>query len=405
MAFAGGYSGRIDPLVLPRPVSYRDFIVATVAVGLDTVLFTSLMEVAANRGWTAFDASSAVVVLLNLVPLPVLALRRHAPVAVSLVLCAYAAVLTLSMGSRPLLSLLVALYTAAALRPLRRSWWCLVATLGAHSFTVLYESTAASSNWATIIAVAVVFTMLDLTAWFFGRWAALTSRRAQELVETREARAAEAVKAERLRIARELHDIVAHAVTLMVLQASGAKRQLTRDPVLAETALDSVETLGRQAIGELRRLLEVLRTVAETDEDISRAEITAKLANLPVLVEHAATSGVSVDLSMPDLTVPFDPSVEMAAYRVVQEALTNVTRHAGPGSHADVVLCQRGGVLIIDVDNDVAGTVPSVTQELSSGYGLAGLRERVKLMGGDITVGPGSDRRYHLHATLPTVAP
>lgn len=385
-----------------RAISYRDLAVAAVAVGLDTILFTSLMETAANKGWSAFDASSTVVVLLNLAALPLLALRRHAPVAVSLGLSAYAATLTLAVGSRPLLSLLVALYTAAALRPLRRCGWCLAATLGAHSFDVFYEGSAASSNWAAIIAVAGIFAMLDLTAWFFGRWSAATSRRARELVETRAAMAAEAVTAERLRIARELHDIVAHAVTVMVLQASGARRQLTRNPAFAETALQSVEVVGKQAIGELRRLLEVLRSVA--DDDTPGTGTPETLANLEMLVRQTEATGVSVNLSTQGL-VPLDPSIEMAAYRVVQEALTNVTRHAGPGSHADVVLSQREQILAIEVDNDHSGSVPYVATQLSSGYGLVGLRERVKLMGGELSVGPRDDGGYRVHAILPTAVP
>lgn len=384
-------------------ISYRDFTVATVAVGLDTALFTSLMVTAANKGWTALDASSTVVVLLNFAALPLLALRRHAPVVVSLALSAYAATLTFAVGSRPLLSLLVALYTAAALRPLQQCGWCLAATLGAHSVTVFYERSAASSNWATVIAVASIFTMLDLTAWFFGRWAAATSRRARELVETRETMAAEAVTAERLRIARELHDIVAHAVTVMVLQASGARRQLTRNPALAEAALQSVEVVGKQAMGELRRLLEVLRSV--TDEDAPGGGTPETLENLETLVRQIEAAGVSVNLSMRGLPPSLDPSIEMAAYRVVQEALTNVTRHAGPGSHADVALVQHDATLAIDVDNDHAGSVPSVTTELSSGYGLVGLRERVKLMGGELSVGPRDDGGYRVHATLPTAIP
>lgn len=252
--------------------------------------------------------------------------------------------------------------------------------------------------------MAAVFTMLDLTAWFFGRWAAATNRRARELVETREAMAAEAVTAERLRIARELHDIVAHAVTVMVLQASGARRQLIRDPVIADAALQSVEVMGKQAMGELRRLLEVLRSVATTDDDVPRAQTPARLANLDVLAKQAEAAGISVNVSLQDVVVPLDPSIEVAAYRVVQEALTNVTRHAGPGSHAEVVLLQCEGTLTIDVDNDHAGTVPSVTSTLSSGYGLVGLRERVKLMGGDISAGPREGGGYHVHATLPTVS-
>jgi signal transduction histidine kinase len=386
--------------VRPPAISSRDFTVASVAVGLDTVLFTPLMEPVINRGWSAFDASSIVVVLLNLAILPFLALRQHAPVVVSLGLCAFAAVLTLTVGSRPLLSLFVALYTAAALRPLQQCGWCLAATLGAHSFIAFYGSSAALGSWASVAGVAAVFAMVDLAVWFFGRSAAATSRRARELVETRETMAAEAVASERLRIARELHDIVAHAVTVMVLQASGARRQLDRNPALAEAALESVEVVGKQAMGELRRLLEVLRSV--TDDEASLTGTPETLKNLEMLVRQTEATGVSVNLSMRGLSAPLDPSVEMAAYRVVQEALTNVTRHAGPGSHADVVLFQHEATLAIDVDNDHAGSVPSITTDLSSGFGLVGLRERVKLMGGELSVGPHDGGGYRVHAVLPT---
>lgn len=343
------------------------------------------------------------VVLLNLAILPLLVLRRHAPVAVSLGLCAFAAALTLSVGSRPLLSLFIALYTAAALRPIQQCAYCLAATLGTHWLIALYDSPATLSSWASVIGVAAVFSMLDLTVWFFGRSAAVTSRRARELVETREAMAAEAVASERLRIARELHDIVAHAVTIMVLQASGARRQLARNPALAEAALQSVEAIGKQAMGELRRLLEVLRSVADEDPGTG---IPETLRNLETLVRQTEAAGVSVTLSTRGLAGQLDPSVELAAYRVVQEALTNVTRHAGPGAHADVVLFKNEESLAIDVDNDHGGSVPSVTTELSSGYGLVGLRERVKLMGGELSVGPSDDGGYRVHAVLPTaVAP
>jgi signal transduction histidine kinase len=214
--------------------------------------------------------------------------------------------------------------------------------------------------------------------------------------------AEEAVSAERLRIARELHDIVAHAVTVMVLQVAGARRQLPRDPALAEAALQSVEAVGKQAMAELRRLLEVLRTVAATGDDLD-AEATANLANLEVLVKQAETAGVTVKLSTRGMAGQLDPSVELTAYRIVQEALTNVTRHAGPGAHADVILSRRDDSIAIDVENDQAGTVPAVTSQLTSGYGLVGLRERVKLMGGEISTGARDEGGYRVHATLPAV--
>lgn len=387
--------------MLPSAVSRRDVTIATVAVGLDAVLFTSVMEIAANEGWSAFDVPTGLEVLFTLAAIPILAFRIRAPVTVSLSLSAYAAFLTLALGSRPLFGLLVALYTAAALRPIRLSGWCLAATLGAHSITVSYEISSAST-WIGAAGLATFFALFDLTAWFSGRWAAATNRRARELVETREALAAEAVTAERLRIARELHDIVAHAVTVMVLQASGARRQLTRDPALAEAALESVEVLGKQAMGELRRLLEVLRAVGDTN-DPEEPGPTVTLADLDRLVKQAEAAGITVDLLAPSRTDALHPSVELTAYRIVQEALTNVTRHAGPGSHADVTVSRDGDRIAIDINNDQAGTVPSETPELTSGYGLLGLQERVKLMGGEISTGTRVGGGYRVHATLPAV--
>jgi signal transduction histidine kinase len=245
--------------------------------------------------------------------------------------------------------------------------------------------------------------LFDLAAWFLGRWAAESSRRRRELVATREAMAAEAVNAERLRIARELHDIVAHAVTVMVLQTSGARRHLGRDPALADAALSAVESIGKQAMAELRRLLQVLRTVGGTDEDALENGMVTGLKDLDALIMQTTAAGVTVGLSASGIDGRLHSSVELSVYRVVQEALTNVVRHAGPGAHADVVLACADGQVTVEVTNDDSGSVNRVAQGLTSGYGLAGLHERVKLMGGEILTGPLNGGGYRVHATLPAV--
>lgn len=385
-------------------VTTRDLKIAVGAVVLDTLLFTSVE----SGGWSTFGPPSMTVVLLNLAMLPVLCLRRRAPILVSLGLCGYAAVLTLAVGSRPLASLLVALFTAAALRPARLSGWCLAATLGTHALNAAYQAslpTAARDSQVTFVVVGIALTLFDLAAWFLGRWAAESSRRTRELVKTSEAMTAEAVAAERLRIARELHDIVAHAVTIMVLQASGARRQLGRDPELVAAALASVESVGKQAMAELRRLLEVLRTVGSTDEDALETDMIAGLKDLDVLLSQTTAAGVSVDLSASGIEGRLPSSVELCVYRVVQEALTNVVRHAGPGAHADVVLAVADGTVTVEVSNDHAGSVSNVTRDLTSGYGLAGLHERIKLMGGKISTGPLDDGGYRVGVTLPAAIP
>jgi signal transduction histidine kinase len=385
-------------------VSGRDVKIALGAVALDTLLFTGVPY----AGWSALGPPSVTVVVLNLAMVPVLFLRRRAPVLICLILCGYAAALTLTVGSRPLASLLVALFTAAALRPARYSGWCLAAILGTHAVNLSYQASLATREgnpWTTVLVVGIALVVFDLAAWFLGRWAAESRRRARELVRTSEARAAKAVADERLRIARELHDIVAHAVTVMVLQTSGARRVLVKDPASAETALASVEEVGKQAMAELRRLLQVLRTVGSTDEEALEAGMIAGLKDLDPLVEQTRAAGVTVDLSTSGLEGRLHSSVELSVYRVVQEALTNVVRHAGPGTHVRVRVARADDTVTVEVADDGSGTVNSVAQELTSGYGLAGLHERIKLMGGEISTGPLDDGGYSVRATLPAVSP
>lgn len=383
-------------------VSGQDVKIAVGAVAVDTLLFTGMP----TAGWSVLGPPSVTVVVLNAAMVPVLLLRRRAPVLVCLILCGYAATLTLTVGSRPLASLLVALFTAAALRADRYSGWCLAAVLGTHAVNLSFQASLDGSRWTTVAVVGIALLVFDLAAWFLGRWAAESRRRAHELVRTTEEKAAHAVEDERLRIARELHDIVAHAVTVMVLQTSGARRLLVKDPASAETALASVEEVGKQAMAELRRLLQVLRTVGSTDEDALDAGMIAGLKDLEPLVEQTRAAGVAVDLSASDgLERRLHSSVELSVYRVVQEALTNVVRHAGPGTHARVAVSCTDDTVTVEVDDDGSGTVSTAAQELTSGYGLAGLHERVKLMGGEISTGPLEDGGYRVRVTLPAVPP
>jgi signal transduction histidine kinase len=385
-------------------VTGRDLKIAVGAVALDTLLFTG----EPTGGWSTFGPPSMTVVLLNLAMIPALLLRRRYPVPICLVLCGYAAILTLTVGSRPLAALLVALFTAAALRPAKYSGWCLAAILATHAINVYYQAThpaAAGNPWTTALVLGIALLVFDLGAWFLGRWAAESRRRADERVKTGEEKATKAVAAERLRIARELHDIVAHSVTVMVLQTSGARRQLVRDPGAADAALASVEAVGKQAMAEMRRLLHVLRTVGTTDEDALESGMIAGLKDLDVLVEQSTAAGVTVDLSTTGLEDGLHSSVELSVYRVVQEALTNVVRHAGPGAHVNVVLTHADDTVTVEVANDGSGTVSSVAQGLTSGYGLAGLQERIKLMGGEISTGPREDGGYRVYVTLPAVPP
>ena len=190
-------------------------------------------------------------------------------------------------------------------------------------------------------AVASIYLLADVATWGAGRWgaSARARRTARRLEEQQTTLAAAAVDAERLRISHELHDIVAHAVTVMLLQAGGARAVLRGVDDQSATApaleaLDAVDVTGRQAVAELRRLLTVLRAEGAESE---RAGVgpAIGLAELDVLVERVRDTGVAVVVRTVGVRRPLDPSVDLSAYRVIQEALTNINKYAGPGGCAE----------------------------------------------------------------------
>jgi signal transduction histidine kinase len=273
--------------------------------------------------------------------------------------------------------------------------------LAAHGLAVAYEVTPLEPGQRALDAVLVsaVYVLLDGAAWLAGQWSNTVRRRTRQMEASRVA----AIAAERLRIARELHDIVAHAVTVMVLQAAGASKIMASDPSRARQAMLQVEAVGGQAVEELRRLLHVLRVVGETEPaDGSRLP---SLAGLPALAARIELTGISVRLDERGSALPVDRSIELTAYRVVQEALTNVVRHVGAGAVATVGIQWRPGELVVEVIDDGTGISQRGTDGLSTGLGLIGLRERIVLMGGEIETGPTKTGGYRVKAVLPAKAP
>lgn len=381
----------------------RDMAAAAFVVVLDTVLFTQLTEAESRGGWIGRDVPALVIVLAALAALPPLALRRRWPLVACLLVAAHAALVTLAIGSRPLAGPLLALFTAAAWESAGRAALAVAAVLSAHSMAVAYEAATVAGTAFAVAAVASVFLLLDLSAYAFGRRSSSGRERTRMLEESRAALAAEAVAKERLRIARELHDIVAHAVTIMVLQAAGAGRVVDRDPAQAAASMRSVQETGTQAIAELRRLLTVLRSVDDArDEEPGEAPCLAGIAKLASQVE---ATGVRVTVDVAGPVGELDPSVELAAYRIVQESLTNASRHAGPGSDVEVRLAWSPETLAIDVTDNGTGVRASEVPAMSIGYGFAGLAERIKLVGGQFAAGPRSPAGgYHVRAVLPSRA-
>ena len=198
---------------------------------------------------------------------------------------------------------------------------------------------------------------------------------------------------ERARIAREMHDVVAHNVSLMVIQAGAARRQLANDPAKADEALAVVEATGRAAMQEMRRMLGVLRA----EEDGPTLAPQPGLAAIRSLAEAAPDLPVAVSVSGDMGDVP--SGVEVNAYRIVQEALTNVRRHAGTVHKVDVSVVRDNGSLTIEVDDDGRGAAAEVSS--GEGFGIVGMRERVATVGGKLTTGPRVGGGWRVRAVFP----
>jgi signal transduction histidine kinase len=236
--------------------------------------------------------------------------------------------------------------------------------------------------------------------WVAGRAMRIHRRRSATLISAvarEQQRAATAAQEERTRIARELHDIVAHAVSVMVIQAGAASEVLGTDPAGAVQALDSVRSTGRQALDELRRLLGVLRA---GQEDIGIAPQPG-LDRLPALVTQVSGPGLAVGLQQSGVRPQMPASLELAVYRIVQEALTNTVKHAG-ATRADICIGYDLHSVEIRVLDDGCGP----TSEASSGgHGLGGIRERVAMFGGSLSSGPRPGGGFQVLARLPLTSP
>jgi signal transduction histidine kinase len=333
-----------------------------------------------------------------------LAWRRRAPLACGL-LCAGALTVKTALGVRlDGLAMLVAILVAAY-------------SVGRHLWPRLAAATTAAMvvlTWLSLFGLDPVDQTLSnypfIALWIGGPAVAgaalrVQVRRAERLADEaaraelrREEHAREAIRSERLRIARELHDTVAHAVSVMVLQ-QGAVRSRLPDGFASEvSALLRAEEAGRQAVVELRRLLGVLRTDGEAP-----VEPQPTLTQLDRLVEQARRDGLLVDVQIVGTPRRLEPAVEVSAYRIAQEALTNVRRHAR-ARHVDVRLTYEPGCLRLHVSDDGTGRATDASlphDGRQPGYGLVGMRERVEVYGGRLSVSSPSTGGFTVEAELP----
>jgi signal transduction histidine kinase len=208
----------------------------------------------------------------------------------------------------------------------------------------------------------------------------------------REQRAREAVADERTRIARELHDVVAHAISVIVLQAKGGRRMLAIEPDQTRQALDTIVDSGEQALTEMRRLLGMLR---RSDDELAMAPLPS-LRQLDLLAEQVSSAGLPVELLVEGEPVALAPAVDLSAYRIVQEALTNALKHAGP-ARARVVVRYGARELELEISDDGRGTATAN----GGGHGLAGMRERAGLFGGQLEGVDRPEGGFVVRARLP----
>jgi signal transduction histidine kinase len=331
--------------------------------------------------------------------------RRRAPVAV---LCAVMVMVGVQAmffspsvpnpGEQPtlesFLALLLGFYSVAAYAEMRRAILG-AAIVGAAILAIDIPRLIAGTNPGDIIPAWLFYT----TVWFIGRTirrGRLQAARLQDLAAQleleREEKARTAVLEERSRISRELHDIIAHSVSVMVVQAQAAERLLEGEQRESRKALGSIETTGRQALAEMRRLLGTLR---RTDAELALAP-QPSLKHLDALVEQAREAGLPVELRVEGDAGSLPPGVDLTAYRIVQEALTNVRKHAG-GAHASVVVRRRDDGIELEITDDGPGS----DKNDGTGQGLIGMRERVALYGGVFESGKREDGGYLVRARLP----
>lgn len=390
------YRGRMTPTPGGRTYAAGMRLHPLAADGLIAAALTTVAVLlgteAVAQGWPALDPLAWT--LVGLLTLP-LVLRTRAPVTVCLAVHAcWAVYVTLDywpvVGS---FGPMLAVYTVASLRPTRTAAACAALLAAVWIYAGLRSDSGAM---ASVVGQAVGF---PLVLWRFGYVARRTGELTLRLRAEQADRARREVAEERVRIARELHDVVAHHIAVINVQAGLARFVFHTDARTAREALDTIEGASGEALAELRRMLGLLRADGVQGADGAPAP---GLGQLDEMVTRVRTGGVGVELRVTGTPRPLPPGVQLCVYRVVQEALTNVLKHA-PGADAAVELAYRAGEVTVSVTDDgpAEGPIPDTPAE-RGGHGLIGMRERAKLYGGTIAVGPRGEGGFGVRLTLPT---
>jgi len=294
---------------------------------------------------------------------------------------------------------IIGLYTVASMRPLRTAIGAAVlsATTVGVAFIVEPHLSPTAADWLTVVAFIGGTTFVGDSVRRRRAYAAALESRTNELEAARLELAQRAVTEERLRMARELHDVVAHTMTAIVVQSAVAQRSLGVNPAQAGSALANIETMSRDGLNELRSILNVLRS--DEDEGAELAPV-ARLADLDGLVERLRGGGMDLAIRREGDLDGLSPLVELAAYRIVQESLTNALRYAND-ARVQVTIRGHGAKLWIEVRDDGSSAAARASSLTGSGKGLAGMAERATLLGGTFEAGRMPGGGFRVAATLP----
>jgi|WetSurMetagenome_2_1015567.scaffolds.fasta_scaffold04299_4 signal transduction histidine kinase len=380
-----------------------DSVVALVLTGLAS------LNLWLNWNYFSPDVHPALAVVLVILGVMPLAFRRKFPISV-LIFASFIRIIKIILEIPEGFSdnaLFLALLSAAAFGGRWRNWACgtsFLVIIGSITYTVFFASVSILEGKQILLGVYTVLWNILLfgAAWWFG--SVLKSRREKtleleektiQLGREREENARRAVLDERLRIARELHDVLAHHISLMGIQAGAARRTMNQQPVKAQESLSLIEQSSRQAVDELHRLLGFLRQEHDTDE----LRPQPSLKQLDELVTQMRQAGLPVDVSIEGNERLLNPAVDLSAYRIVEEALTNTLKHAGK-AQATVILHFTQDALELEILDDGKNNASPDTRE-NKGKGLIGMRERVILLGGEFKAGKTPRVGFSVRARLP----
>ncbi len=371
----------------------QDYVDVVMAIALAAVALAT-----AGRNQVHVDAVSVLLLILQTLPV---AARRRNPMRV-LYVTGFAIILYSLLGYAPSngqFGVFLAFYTVAANEPRRRATVAAAITAGGILISLASYAAFDAAGWtASLTGTYLSFGL----AWLIGdnlrvrrAYTRQLEERAVQLELEREEKAAQAVTEERARIARELHDVVAHYVSVMVVQAAGARRIADKDPAAARTALEAVESAGRTALAEMRRMLAVLR------EDDPGMGPQPGLAELDRLISQVRDVGLPVELTVEGDACCLPAGMDLAAYRIVQEALTNTVKHGGKATARVTVRYHDDSLEIEVIDDGRGAAAPLLTPQDGGGHGLIGMKERVALFGGVLETSPVFPGGYRVFARMP----